>query len=260
MNIKKLVALLLAAVMLLSLAACGDDSNTDGTKPNGDHSAQQGSNGNSENGETSSSGENQANQGGNSQGNADYPVLKEITVEALANYPVAQEGDFLYDISDSGNGIRVHTYTGSNEIVVIPDTIDGKVVEQIASYTFANDSAVKAVVIPDTVATLQEVFINNTSIEVVIAKGVINVEYGTFCNCPVLKSVVLSEKLTKIGESAFFSCTKLAELHIPASMTQMDEAAQAMAFFCCDNLTIYGEAGSFIETVCTEQGIPFVAE
>lgn len=260
MNIKKLVALLLAAVMLLSLAACGDDSNTDGTKPNGDHSAQQGSNENSENGENSSSGETQANQGGNSQGNSDYPVLKEITVEALANYPVAQEGDFLYDISDSGNGVRIHTYVGTNEIVVIPDTIDGKVVEQIASYTFANECTVKAVVIPETVTALKEVFINNVCVEVVIAKGVTNVDYATFCNCSALNSVVLSDSLTTIGDSAFAACAELMQLHIPATMTEMDENAQAMAFYYCSKLTIYGEAGSFIETVCTEQGIPFVAE
>jgi hypothetical protein len=257
MNIKKILALLLALVLVLSLAACGGDAGNDTQKPdNSGNSSQQGGNDNPGN----AGGETEAQQGGTQQSGNDYPVLKEITVEALANYPVAPEGDFLYDISDSGNGIRVHTYTGTNEIVVIPDTIDGKVVEQIASYTFANESTVKAVVIPETVTALNEVFINNACVEVVIAKGVTNVGYAAFCKCNVLKTVVLSNNIVEIGEAAFGSCVSLTELHIPATLVEMDDVAKVMAFSRCKSLTIYGEAGSFIETVCNEQGIPFVAE
>lgn len=256
MNIKRILALLLALVMVLSLAACGSDAGENPQKPDtGDNSSQQGESGKNEDDSGNAGNEKETQQSG-----SDYPVLKEITVEALANYPVAQEGDFLYDISDSGNGVRIHTYVGTNEIVVIPDTIDGKVVEQIASYTFANESTVKAVVIPETVTALNEVFINNVCVEVVVAKGVTKVEYAAFCNCAVLNCIVLSDSLTTIGDSAFAACAELIELHIPATMTEMDEYAQAMAFYYCSKLTIYGEAGSFIETVCNEQGIPFVAE
>lgn len=257
MNIKRILALLLALVMVLSLAACGGDNTNDTKDPagNGDSSQQGGSSN-----EDDASGENEAQQGGTQQSGNDYPVLKEITVEALADYPVAPEGDFLYDISESGNGIAIHTYTGSNEIVVIPDTIDGKVVEQIANYTFANESTVKAVVIPKTVTALKEVFINNVCVEVVVAEGVTNIGYATFCKCTALKTVVLSDNIVEIGEAAFGSCVSLTELHIPATLVEMESNAKALAFARCKSLTIYGEVGSYIETVCSELGIPFVAE
>lgn len=258
MNIKKMMALVLALVMVLSLAACGSDAGNDTQNPGSSgNNAQPGEN--QENpGNTGSETETQP--GGSQQGGTDYPVLKEITVEALADYPAAQEGDFLYDISDSGNGIAIHTYTGSNEIVVIPDTIDGKVVEQIGNLTFANESTVRAVVIPETVTELKEVFANNVCVEVIIARGVTHIKESAFLYCPNLHTVELSDQIVEIGVTAFCFCSSLKELHISSTLTEMTVDAQASAFTGCDNLTIYGEAGSFIETVCSEQNIPFVAE
>lgn len=198
---------------------------------------------------------------GESEGNKEeYPKLENITVEALEEYPVTDGKYFLYDISDSGNGIRVYDYTGTNDIVVIPEEINGKKVEQVAGYTFANDSFVRGVVIPETVTSLYETFINNTKIEVVIAKGVTDLGYATFCNCASLKYLILSDKLTTIGEAAISACEALIELYIPATLTQMDQNSKAMFLYLCDKVTIYGEAGSYIETVCQEKGIPFVAK
>lgn len=258
MNIKRILALLLALVMVLSLTACGSDAGKDTQKPiNSGNNAQPGEN---QENPGNSGGENETQTGDSQQGGSDYPVLKEITVEALANYPVAQEGDFLYDISDSGNGVRIHTYVGTNEIVVIPDTIGGKVVEQVANYTFANDSFVKAVVIPETVTELKEVFANNICIEIVIAEGVTRVRESAFLYCPNLHTVKLSNQISEIELTAFCFCASLQELHIPATLTEMTEEAKTTAFHECTSLTIYGEAGSYIESVCNELGIPFVAE
>lgn len=186
--------------------------------------------------------------------------ISEITVDVLKNYPVTPDSDFKYDY-DTFDTIRITRYTGSNSIVVIPEEIGGKTVTAIAGLSdFANDSTVKAVVIPKTVKSLRETFTNNQNLEIVLAEGVENVGESTFLNCANLHTVTLSSNLSEIGWCAFSLCESLTELRIPSTLTKMTKDNEIMAFSFCSNLTIYGEAGSYIETVAKEQGIPFIAE
>lgn len=48
-----------------------------------------------------------------------------------------------------------------------------------------------------------------------------------------LITVLLPNTLTSIGQSAFYSCSNLTEIHLPASLTSIGDSA----FRCCDNLT-----------------------
>lgn len=68
-----------------------------------------------------------------------------------------------------------------------------------------------------------------------------------------LKNVAIDNGVKKIGEGAFRGCTGLASVTIPQSVKEIGENA----FADCENLTIYGQAGSFAQRYCEENGIPF---
>jgi hypothetical protein len=200
---------------------------------------------------------------------ADTPTVPEIpsgnstviTEAMLRSMPENPASDFTYANSIKvRDGIRIDSYTGSSDIVVIPATIDGKTVVEIADYVFANDSIVRAVYIPDSVEKISQLFANNKHIEIVIADGVKEISEFAFGSCSVLREVVLGNHLTMLDEYAFYACKSLIKVNISATLTAMTEKQAASAFFGCKNLTIYGEAGSYIEEICQQQGIPFVCE
>ena len=243
---KKIIFMLLVLTLMMGLAACGGNNNE--TTPGGNNPDETQNQGGAT-GQTQL--ETKPQQSGFSG---------EITEELLRSWPETPATEFSYEKSLNYEGIRVETYMGSDNIVVIPAEIDGEPVVEVASYCFANDSSIRGVVIPSTVVEIRELFGNNKCVEMVIAEGVEIIGYGSFHNCTALRKVIISDNITVIESMSFSGCESLEELHIPATLTEMDSTAAIMSFAACPNLTIYGEAGSYIETVANQQGIPFVAE
>ena len=62
---------------------------------------------------------------------------------------------------------------------------------------------------------------------------VIAIEYEAFKECINLKSITLSDSVTKIGDFAFFGCNNLESITIPDSVTDIGWRA----FHWCNNLT-----------------------
>lgn len=243
---KKIISLLLALTMLLTLAACGGNNNE--TAPGGNQPAET-------QGIPGTAGQTEP------QTQPQEPVVSgEITEELLRSLPENPASDFAYEWSTDYEGIRVLEYLGSEDVVVIPAVIEGSPVVEVAGYCFANDSTVRGVLIPETVISSKDIFVNNSCLEIVIAEGLQSIGAGTFHNCTALHTVILGDNVVHVGRNAFCFCSSLEKLVLPATLVDMNLDEQYTAFFECSNLTIYGEAGSFIETVANEQGIPFVAE
>ncbi len=81
-----------------------------------------------------------------------------------------------------------------------------------------------------------------------------SIEKNVFRGLEKLRSVALPKNLINLGESAFENCSNLENVYIPASVETIGENAFAN---CSENLTIYGEEGSYAETYANENGIPF---
>ena len=180
-----------------------------------------------------------------------------ITEEMVRSHAVAPAEDFSYDVAD--DGVTIRSYKGSDTIVVIPEKIEGKPVVGFKQYVFGNDSAVRGVLIPNTVETLSQVFIKNEVLEVVICEGVTKFAGPAFGYCTALRQVILGKNVQELaGVGTFGNCTQLKELHFTEKLTKID--GEGTTFGNCDNLTIYAPAGSYAETFANENNIPFKAE
>lgn len=237
---KKLFVILLVALMVVSLAACGGDEPTQGNAPSNPTS-----NPTAAPTQKPTSGDSSVYSG-------------EVTEQVVRNYKTAKESDF--EVAEVTGGVRISGYNGNDTIVVIPETINGQKVVEIGGYIFANDSTVKGVYIPEDITKLPVVFGNNKNLEVVICEGVETIGNNAFINCEALHTVILGDNLTAIGESAFYNCVSLKELYIASTVEEIDEDYALTIFLWCENLTITGEAGSFIESFCAEHDIPFEAK
>ena len=87
--------------------------------------------------------------------------------------------NFIYEIEN--NCAVITGYTGDDETLVIPTSIDGYKVAAIA------DSAISS----------------KTIKEVIVSSSVTKIGWFAFSNCPKLKSVTIPSSVTKIGYSAF---------------------------------------------------------
>jgi transglutaminase-like putative cysteine protease len=88
---------------------------------------------------------------------------------------------------------------------------------------------------------------------VTIPDGVLTIGYGAFAWNDNLAEVILPDTVTTIMGSAFAECPQLTTIYIPASVKEIGNGA----FNNSNNVTIYGEAGSYMESYAKQHGIPF---
>lgn len=115
-------------------------------------------------------------------------------------------GDYQYTRSEKTNTARISKYSGSEETLEIPQTLDNLPVVAIESNTFAENKTLKQVTLPSSVE---------------------RVENGAFKKCTALTSVKLGDSLTYIGAYAFSGCTALTSVAIPNSVTTIGDNAFA---------------------------------
>lgn len=121
-------------------------------------------------------------------------------VKALLNNPSSVGLEFAP--TQNGNGLTVIGIgTCTDTDIIIPSTHNGLPIIEIASSTFQNYSALKNIVVPDTVLEIQS---------------------GTFKGCISLKNVILGNSITKIGDKAFESCSSLQYINIPNSIEKIE--------------------------------------
>ena len=95
-----------------------------------------------------------------------------------------------------------------------------------------------------------------------------NIEMEAFGNCVRLKSLKIPDGVQAIPPAVFDQCHSLEELYIPSSVTKIGAGSKLMPRYVgertgledCDNLTIYGAAGSAAEKYAQEKDITFVED
>lgn len=130
----------------------------------------------------------------------------------------ARENDsFYYEFV--GTDAKITGYKGVATAVVIPSTIDGRMVTEIGSNAFAGRTSVINVTIPETVKTIsQDAFKNCSSlVSVTIPSAVTAISEYAFSGCISLTELNITSALTTIGHYAFEGCTALREIRIPST-------------------------------------------
>ena len=241
---KKIKSMVIFTLLALVLTACGNSDSTE-TNSNGVKDTQNG-------GITTEAEEDKKD----NEGEKFDGILTE---EILRNHKVSPESDFEW--KKTSDGVIISKYIGNDDIVVIPETFDGKNVTEISTTIFSNNDDVIGVLLPKTVTSLTKCsFFGCAKLQMVISDGAEEIGTIAFQDCPELRTVILSNNLNRIEDGAFAGCYKLEKLRIPSTLQKVLESAPGYSFAACKKLTIYGEAGSFIEQYCKDNNISFQAE
>lgn len=252
---KKILALIMALLLVCSLVACSD-------KENGDD------------GDTDlivTSTDLFYNAGGNYNDRFEYEIINgnevaiigfesdytphEITVPAtIEDCPVVEisEAAFYHcsqitavTVPASVRVIEDMAFSGCAQLVRVTFATEGVALTTISDYAFSYCAKLTAIVLPDTLTTLGEgAFFRCTELQAInipevvrdgegnVVKGVAALSDMVFMGCEKLSSVTGGSAITSIGEYAFSCCKALTAYNVPASVTEIG----AYAFSLCDTL------------------------
>lgn len=121
------------------------------------------------------------------------------------------DGEYGYFVSEDRTSCVTALYRGEETKVEIPSWLGGLPVSEIGDHTFANNTFIETVIIPD---------------------GVRIIGKQAFFRCSSLQSIHLPEGVTEIGDQCFGGCSRLDEIIVPQSLETVGE----MAFLGCFTL------------------------
>src|ERR1035437_10047792 len=135
--------------------------------------------------------------------------VKLLPLLLLLLMPAVVQAQFTF--TTNNGAITITGYTGTNTVVLIPDTTNGYPVTSIGGGAFSSTN-ITSVTIPGSITSIGD---------------------GAFYGCIKLASLTIPSSITNIGAAAFNSCLSLTNVVIPASVTSIGD----YAFFYCTNLT-----------------------
>ena len=100
--------------------------------------------------------------------------------------------NFEYDLDDAQTGIKITKYTGAEEIITVPSTIEDMPVTTIGERAF-NSTNPKEVILPESIEIIEE---------------------KAFKSVRSLEKINFPSSLTKIDDAAFFGCSSLKNIPI----------------------------------------------
>ena len=142
----------------------------------------------------------------------------------------------LFSYRVLGSTVEITGYsTTAVGAVVIPASIDGRLVTSIDREAFYNRTGMTGVTIPGSVTGMGlGAFSNCTSLtSVTILEGVTSIGEQAFINCSALTSVTIPPSVRRISDYAFSGCTSLMGVTISAGVTSVGRSA----FRNCSRLT-----------------------
>ena len=119
------------------------------------------------------------------------------------SYASITSENYQYDNLSDGT-ISICGYTGNEETITVPSTIDGKNVTVIGLLAFSKNSTVKKIILPE---------------------GILKLDAYAFDSCPNLTSVKMPSTLNNISNIFKNGCPKLTDYTIPSSLTLLSDGS-----------------------------------
>ncbi|MCR5120965.1 MAG: leucine-rich repeat domain-containing protein [Ruminococcus sp.] len=155
----------------------------------------------------------------------DIPTNREVHVSHIAltkSEAKAQGWHYRYK---SRRRVRITRYSGSEESVIVPSSIDGCTVNELGGNSFLK-AKVRNVSIPCSVKKLSENCFYYSSVEnVLIENGLTEIPDRAFSCCRQLRYIHLPRTLDRIGNEAFWNCDSLWYIDIPGRCRMIGEKA-----------------------------------
>ena len=224
-KMKKILAILLAAIMILSMVACSNKKEEEATDDEKTAVAEQAI--------TVASGkfEYDVNEEG------DFEIVKYVPsstkpVDLIELPKTTTDGRDIVGIAD-----EAFKYELSIKAVSIPATYT-----YIGNYAFYECDNLEKVVMTDAVVSIGKSAFQGCEklADLTLSKGLEKIDRFTFKDCVALTTIALSENVKEIATGAFFGCSELTTLTLTANITAVD----SYAFTNCSKLTYTVEKGA----------------
>ena len=239
MNMKKIFALLMAGLLVCSLAACGKDGGKE--------------------------------EDTNKKNAADEEMVYEEFTYAINGEGTYEITGIIYNgvtpidieipakiVDRKVTGIAADAFKASKTIKSVTfESVKDEETEEMVTYiqyidefAFYDCDAITEIVLPDSITEIGAGAFRGCDklVSVKLPAGLKAIDDYTFMDCKALTGVVLPEGLESIGAAAFWGCDAITEIAVPASLKDMGDAA----FYFCKNLkkaTVLGEALGKAETI-----------
>ena len=147
-------------------------------------------------------------------------------IEIKTNSEPNEGTDFKYDLILTGEDRVVITgYVGERGDLVIPDSIDGLPVREIAEGAFRGNGTITSVVLPPIRAVLNDTFRDcRNLVTVTLPDTLVFIGDSAFENCQSLLSIIIPNHVSYIGRSAFFNCLSLYSVTLPNSIESIERS------------------------------------
>lgn len=135
----------------------------------------------------------------------------ETLAQASGSFMLATDSDFEYEQFDGG--VKITKYSGEHELLLVPDTIDGKSVIAIGKEAFAANRWLSALILPDSIKEIESLAFYgcNNLVYVNLGEGVESVGNYAFARCRSLYAIDLSNA-RMIGRGALADCVAINSL------------------------------------------------
>lgn len=160
-----------------------------------------------------------------------------LTVVLLAFVCHADSSDYTYTVLDEAEKTcRITKYSGADEFLSIPGTLDGYTVTQIGDRAFLGNDAIVTLTIPETLKYIGiDAFWHCSSLKTVTLPASFpgsGLAAGAFGYCEALEKIDLPEGMKNLGQLMFIGCKALQEIEIPDTVRTIG----ANAFTDCAGL------------------------
>ena len=110
---------------------------------------------------------------------------------------VSDVSDFEYVLESDGT-VSIERYNGSDEFVVIPETIEGRPVTTVADNAFLNNTEMKKVLINKNIRTLKDM---------------------AFVRCSALEEMYFTDAVTSVDDGLLYECPEFNKVYMLAQIT-----------------------------------------